>query len=208
MQNLRYYGLIGIFFYSISTYAQDYQILRTVNHSSFLTENTAEFITQTTYPLSVGLAFGYVGYGYFTKNKIFFSGISLSTSIIISAGVTFALKNIIERQRPFVLYNDIFLRTQENSLNESFPSGHTTIAFATATSLALEHKNIYITIPIFTYASLVGVSRLYQGVHYPSDVFFGAVIGIATSYTSFKVNQYLRKSNLFRNIINTQDGVE
>jgi undecaprenyl-diphosphatase len=59
----------------------------------------------------------------------------------------------------------------------SFPSGHTTSAFAAATALSRIDRKL--TIPAFALAKLIGVGRPYLGMHYPSDVLAGAVLGWA-----------------------------
>jgi undecaprenyl-diphosphatase len=59
----------------------------------------------------------------------------------------------------------------------SFPSGHTTIAFACATVLTYLRPRL--GIPLFLLAASIGFSRIYVGVHYPLDVLGGAVLGVA-----------------------------
>jgi undecaprenyl-diphosphatase len=62
-------------------------------------------------------------------------------------------------------------------LYDSFPSGHTTAAFAFAAVLARERPRH--AVAAFVFAALVGLSRIYIGVHYPSDVLAGAILGTA-----------------------------
>jgi undecaprenyl-diphosphatase len=58
----------------------------------------------------------------------------------------------------------------------SFPSGHAAGAFMMAT--LLRHFYPALTIPLYATASVIGVSRVYNGVHYPSDVMAGTLLGI------------------------------
>lgn len=58
----------------------------------------------------------------------------------------------------------------------SFPSGHTAAAFLVATLLTTSFG--LAGVPVFAWAVMVGVSRIYLGVHYPTDVFAGAAIGV------------------------------
>jgi undecaprenyl-diphosphatase len=60
---------------------------------------------------------------------------------------------------------------------DSFPSGHTTVAFALASVLGWHNRTLGII--GYALAALVGISRLYLGVHYPSDVLAGAILGTA-----------------------------
>ena len=89
------------------------------------------------------------------------------------------LKNIIARQRPFIVSDEVVPLV--TILSEySFPSGHTALAFAIALVFyrLLPKKYGIVTILI---AVLVGFSRVYLGVHYPSDVFGGFLIAFITS---------------------------
>ncbi|MBK9660137.1 MAG: phosphatase PAP2 family protein [Chitinophagaceae bacterium] len=82
----------------------------------------------------------------------------------------------------------------KNAKNGSFPSGHTAEAFATATSLTLMTHKWYVAVPAYTWATLVGQSRLYLGVHYPSDVIGGAITGIGSAWLSYKLNKWMHHS--------------
>jgi membrane-associated phospholipid phosphatase len=72
------------------------------------------------------------------------------------------------------------------------PSGHTSSAFSTATSLSLNFRKWYVVAPAYTYAAAVGYSRMYLGVHYPSDVLVGALLGSGTAYLTWKINKKLQ----------------
>lgn len=62
----------------------------------------------------------------------------------------------------------------------SFPSGHTVAAFGTATVIALAYRKLHWWLLLFSGAALIAYSRLYLGVHYPSDVLAGMILGIGT----------------------------
>ena len=68
----------------------------------------------------------------------------------------------------------------------SFPSGHTSGAFATATILSLEYPKWYVIVPSYLWAGTVGYSRLHLGVHYPTDVLGAMVVGAGSAYLSYK----------------------
>ena len=80
------------------------------------------------------------------------------------------LKLLIHRHRPFEHQIGPSERTH------SFPSGHTATSFAAATMLSLLLPRY--RIPFFVLAVLIGLSRLYNGVHYPTDVLAGATLGV------------------------------
>ena len=119
-------------------------------------------------------------------------GLETATSILIAQGMTMALKSTIKRERPYLTYPDI-ITGKSNSTEYSFPSGHTSVAFATATSLSLSFPKWYVIVPSYTYAAAIGYSRMYLGVHYPSDVFAGAVIGAGSSFLTWKLQKLLDK---------------
>lgn len=73
------------------------------------------------------------------------------------------------------------------------PSGHTSTAFATATSLSLAYPKWYVVAPSFVWAGAIGYSRMHLGVHYPSDVLAGAIVGSGSAYLTYKANQWINK---------------
>lgn len=94
------------------------------------------------------------------------------------------LKHLISAPRPKIYFETSgipyyidFFKTS-NAGNNSFPSGHTTSAFALATVLASHFKKPLSTIALFVAALLVGYSRIYIGEHFPLDVWTGMWIGI------------------------------
>ena len=93
----------------------------------------------------------------------------LLTSTFISTGaIVWGMKEIIGRKRPL---DDVVG-------NPAFPSGHTAYAFAGATLLGNRYPKL--RIPLYIGAGLVGVTRIYLGRHYASDVIAGAAVGTIT----------------------------
>lgn len=123
--------------------------------------------------------------------KLFQKGINMSFALAASTVRTYVLKHAINRDRPAVSYPDI--QAYEAERHYSFPSGHTSNAFVTATSLSLNFKKWYVVLPSFVWAGAVGYSRMHLGVHYPSDVLGGAVVGIASGWLTYQANQAIKK---------------
>lgn len=90
---------------------------------------------------------------------------------IVSQG----LKALIDRDRPFTTYP--YIEKLSTGGDSSFPSGHTLEAFAVATALSLLFSRKKIIVPVYVWAMLVAYSRMALGVHYPSDVLAGIMIG-------------------------------
>lgn len=106
--------------------------------------------------------------------------LAILTSIVTSDMI---LKNIFQRFRPeFLLSNVIVVSDMSKSF--SFPSGHTTIAFAAAYILAREHKRW--AWGYYLVAFLIAFSRIYLGKHYPGDVLGGIVLGTLIGFMSLK----------------------
>ena len=92
--------------------------------------------------------------------------------------VNLLLKNWVARVRPYHLLED--------PADYSFPSGHTGAAFAVASVMFLGMPHS-IGVPALIVASLIGFSRIYLGVHFPTDVLGGVVIGCAAGFVAWKL---------------------
>ena len=116
----------------------------------------------------------------------------VGTSVAGAFVVTYGMKYLVDRQRPYERYPDrVHAYSHENSL--SFPSGHTATAFALATSLSVKYPKWYVIAPSAVWACSVGVSRMNEGVHYPSDVLAGAAIGAGCAVANIYINRWLNK---------------
>ncbi len=138
----------------------------------------------------------------------------LATQAMITSGVwTQLLKQITGRERPndsytsntssggqwfgpLASYDEDLEIKHPNSYFNSFPSGHTSMAFSIATVFATQYKDKPI-IPIISYsaATLVGVSRLTENRHWSSDVFAGAVLGYFCGKQVVRHFNYTHRSN-------------
>jgi undecaprenyl-diphosphatase len=136
--------------------------------------------TYVTVSIFVILLFFYIK----SRKKTLLNSFLVLLSIVLSSGViTFFLKELFSRERPFHTYEEITKLSQAGSM--SFPSGHTAEAFAIAFGLSFLFPNKKIVIPIFIWASLVGYSRMALGVHYPLDVIAGILLSLVVSILVF-----------------------
>ncbi|MBF0274639.1 MAG: phosphatase PAP2 family protein [Nitrospinae bacterium] len=90
------------------------------------------------------------------------------------------LKDYIARERPCHVYKEQFEFVAGCTKSFSFPSSHAANAFGVAISLIFFYHKFWF--PALIAAIIVGVSRVYLGVHYPSDVIAGAVIGTLLAF--------------------------
>lgn len=107
---------------------------------------------------------------------------ALTSAVVARFGIAEIIRFFYHRPRPFLTLDIQPLFTDPAW---SFPSGHATFFFALATAMFLYDKRW--GIGFYLAAGLVTLGRVAAGVHYPSDILFGALIGIAVAYTTFSL---------------------
>ncbi|RYY37532.1 MAG: phosphatase PAP2 family protein [Sphingobacteriaceae bacterium] len=133
------------------------------------------------------LIYGLVSGDERVKHASFDLLISIGTNVL----VTDVLKKTFNRTRPMDKYPHMIFSSPSSDM--SLPSGHTSLAFATATTLSLQCKKWYVTVPAYAWAGSVAYSRMYLGKHYPTDIVGGALVGIGSGYASHWLNKKLFK---------------
>ena len=108
-------------------------------------------------------------------------GISLLLEFLLN---NLIIKNLFARIRPYEVIDGLILLVGK-APDYSFPSGHTGSAFALAVVIFMVMDRKYGIIALIL-ASLMGFSRLYVGIHYPSDVLGGVILGVVTSVIAVK----------------------
>ena len=101
---------------------------------------------------------------------------ALCAMIIGLVVVNFTIKPLVARDRPWLVIENFVNLVPEKDPN-SFPSGHTNAAFAFALAVCMAAPKRWMKITAVCMAVVMGLSRLYVGVHFPSDVLVGALIG-------------------------------
>ena len=99
---------------------------------------------------------------------------------ICSTGLNGIIKNIAQVPRPFD--KGIVPVRQETATGFSFPSGHTQNFSTWSTLFAIKFKKTWLTVLVAVFIALVAFSRLYLGVHYPSDVIVGVALGVGMAF--------------------------
>ncbi|TRX40878.1 phosphatase PAP2 family protein [Flavobacterium restrictum] len=185
-----------LFFFCISILqAQNFDIntLRKININRNESLDPAfKLVTNTAVTISIATpvalyAVGLINNDSLVKKQAIFIG----ETFLVNAVITTILKDVVKRQRPYETYPEI--QKEATGGGYSFPSGHTSTAFATATSLSMAVPKWYVIAPSFAWATAVGYSRMHLGVHYPTDVFAGALVGSGSAYLTYKINKWMAK---------------
>lgn len=178
----------------------DIDLLRSINtHRNKDLDGVMAGITNSVYPVSAVAPLAELATGYRSHNKLLInSGWTTIAGLGGNFVIAFGLKYSIDRTRPYKVYPE--LQNYRDNKDASFPSGHTSFAFNTATSLVQTFPKWYVAVPAYAWATAVGYSRMHLGMHYPTDVLAGAVVGIGTSWLSVKGNQWIKHHRKNRKI--------
>jgi len=140
----------------------------------------AMFLSRNYRIIDVGIPAGLLIGGIATNNKeMRQNSLYVFSSTLISYSVTELIKHIVKRPRPFV--RNLKIVAVYDPTNSSFPSGHSSSTIGAATALSLAYPKWYVIAPSFLWAGATCYSRMYLGVHYPTDVTAGALLGAGTA---------------------------
>ena len=183
-------------FYTSTTFSQsiDLSILKTINKNEMpYWDKTMRIASKSVYPALVISPGSLLLTGYIKNDKLMMrDGVKTIAAIGLNTLISSGLKYSINRTRPFKEYpNDIIKRDEVGKY--SFPSAHTSSAFAMATAATLYSKKWYVAVPSYLYACGIGYSRMRLGVHFPSDVLGGMVVGIGSSLLVWKIDKWIKK---------------
>lgn len=176
--------------FALCSQSLDLKILKSLNKNTYPVWDNVMWGTSASIFATMPLSVAFVGIdGIVHKDPVMQR--NAVKSLITVGFATFAtttLKYSIRRTRPKTKYPDEIIERDRAGIH-SFPSGHTTTAFATATALSLSYNKWYVTVPAYAYASLVGYSRMRLGMHFPADVLGGMVIGIGAGLLTWQIDR-------------------
>jgi len=193
---MRFLSPIIFFFFSVSLFAQpgEVKFLKTLNQNDHPQwDKTLRGVSFSVYPVMGASVGTLLGVGYYNKDEVMIrNGYKTAIALCLNEALKQGMKRSIRRERPFVTYpDDIVKRTKVSEF--SFPSGHCSAAFCTATALTLSTKKWYVGVPAYSYAGFLAYSRMRLGVHYPSDILGGMIVGIGASLLTWQVDKWVNK---------------
>ncbi len=184
----------------------DQQIYTTLygwrRHSAQLSSISPAITTLGTGTISVGLFGSYLSYGIFTNDKksTQIGKIGLESFLASGLGVQI-MKYLFGREQPNVAtqpggkwngplsyFRRNNLRTRGIASFDAFPSGHTTTAFAAATTISDAYDEPWISYISYSFASGIAISRVMERMHWMSDCFVGGLIGYFSTRMVEKFN--------------------
>jgi len=131
------------------------------------------------------------------------SAVAAAYRLTLTQGVTYGLvmgvKHIVGRPRPYV-HRPLEARAERHDppapgdAHLSFPSGHASLSAALVTSWSLSHPQWYVIGSGALWATGVALSRVHLGVHYPSDILAGAVLGVGVAVLVDQIRRHVTPS--------------
>jgi membrane-associated phospholipid phosphatase len=150
----------------------------------------------------IALGTGFIAYGKAQNNGLLMDNGWIQWEGAATAGtIALIAKWVIGRARPDEGDPDYF---KAFSGNDSFPSGHTTVAFTAAMITSEEYPSWWVRIPAFMAATAVGVSRIAADRHWAGDVLAGGLLGTGVGHAIFTVH---RKASENWSLSSTGEGV-
>jgi len=151
------------------------------NRSSLLdgTADVARQFGEISYMLPAAGLTALAGYA-FRDPKTVDTGLLTLKALLIAGATTRSIQLLTQRQRPFNelghgLWNGSGIKWER----DSFPSGHSTVAWTVAPVLAYQYSHkAWVAPVVYSLATLTSLSRVYDDIHWSSDVFAGAVVGM------------------------------
>ncbi len=133
--------------------------------------------------------------GYAKPEKLRLFWVTVISIMVARLGATELIRFFYHRPRPFVTHQ-VHQLISENEW--SFPSGHSAFFFAMAMAIYFYNKKWGTW--FFVAATLISLSRIVAGVHYPTDIIGGAVIGIAVAYIVFYFAEKIKPKEIIKTL--------
>jgi len=175
-------GIIGA---SFLLFPVDQEITNKVGRNTIKSLNQDFWDIPTSYgitPYAIAFSLSTYAAGLFIKNDdIRMTGRLLCESLLISGGGIMLVRFLAGRIRPYYEKGEwAFTGFQSSNEYQSFPSGHTSVAFAISTVLAERIDSFWARLGFYSMATLTAAARVVNNQHFFSDVVWGALLGFGT----------------------------
>jgi undecaprenyl-diphosphatase len=193
----------------------DVRLFRSINDARSRTATAVFNITDySVWPVLIATPLTLMGTGIGTGDEeTFESGMLLSAAEGLAYGVRGALKIAFKRPRPYEELQNVSVGHLETSDPYSFPSGHTTGVFTMAMLLSLRYPKPAVMVPAIAYAGIVAYGRIYYGLHYPSDIAGGILVGAGSAMLAYMYRDELMQlsksilgKRVFAIVVPTESG--
>lgn len=184
-----------VFFCSVSFLLLIITLISNVDKSLFIGLNQFSQIIPDTYwgfitTLSDPIIAPLLVFSLFYRKQLFLR--ALLIALIVALLANYSLKYGFGFERPTsILDSSTYKLIGPIPASPSFPSGHTLTLFSLAGLISAWYQNKKISILVFTLAALISFARVSLGVHWPSDVLFGALLGGAIGWLAIEINAHL-----------------
>jgi membrane-associated phospholipid phosphatase len=182
--------------FAICTFSQNWEITAVHKVNSWdgkFLRNYNKVISQTEPYIAFGVPLVMAAVGWAKNDKALLKdALYVGTTVVGTFALTYGMKYLVGRMRPYERYPEL-VHPYSHPHGSSFPSGHTASAFALATSLCIKYPKWYVIAPSALWACSVGISRMNEGVHYPTDVLAGAAIGAGFAVANVYINKWLNR---------------
>lgn len=123
-----------------------------------------------------------------TNGPLQMTTVASAVALTISHVIVQLVKRFFPRKRPYMSLDEIFV-TNKPLKDPSFPSGHSTAIFSVLIPFILSSPFLTFSILLFILGFSVAISRIVLGLHYPSDVAVGILLGSSAGYFSYYLVQ-------------------
>lgn len=183
----------------------DTRVFRSINSArSNFKDGFFNTVDRTTFPVAILLPISLFTYGRaydktYDENSAYLLSIAEATSIALTAGT----KYIVRRTRPIDALSNVYTRADGSIDRYSFPSGHTSTSMCIAAMFALRYPDYpFVYTPMIAWSIIIAYGRPYFGMHYPTDLFAGAVYGAGSAVLIYSLRKEFFK--LKNNVLNEE----
>lgn len=174
----------------------DVKIFRSINNSqSQFKSFILNYFDNSALPVNLIMPISLFSYSRIKKNYYDENTAILNAvSGIANLGLTLGIKYLAKRERPYAVLKNVNYKQKYKYDKYSFPSAHSSTSFSLAAIYTLRYpKYPQIYVPMYLWAITIAYARPYFGMHYPSDVIVGALIGSGSSILIYSLRKEIFK---------------